>query len=149
MAEWIANDVQVIEPGQSVNFSVASVPYSYAMIYHRDGSGIFKLRGYSPFINARYARYNVRFGANIAVPTGGTVGEIQVSIAQDGEPILSSTAIVTPAAVEEYNNVNAFADISFPLWSSSTVSVRNTSTEAIEVQNANLVINPIGYIQVA
>lgn len=149
MAEWIANDVQVIEPGQSAVFSVATVPYLYGMIYHRDGSGIFKLRGFSPNPSARYARYNVRFGANIAIPTGGTVGPISVSIYQDGEEIPTSNAIVTPEAAEDYNNVNVFADVTFPLWTGSTVSVRNTSDQPIEMQNANITINPIGYVRLA
>lgn len=149
MAEWVNNEIQVVEPGESVVFSIAAVPYLYGMIYHRDGSGVFRLRGFStsPFI--RNAKYSVRFGANIAIPTGGTVGPISIALSQDGEEIPTSEAIVTPAAVEEYNNVNVFADITFPLWAPSTVSVRNTSTQAIEVQNANITINPNNYVRVA
>jgi len=53
-----------------------------------------------PCRRARSAQYLVDFGANIAIPTGGTVGSIQLSITIDGSTIPSSTMIVTPAAVE-------------------------------------------------
>ena len=140
MAEWIANEQQIVAPGESIVFSVAAVPYAYGLIYHRDGSGIFRLRGVGACPYCRSARYNVRFGANIAVPADGTAEEISIAISQDGEPLPTSEARVTPAAVEEFFNVNAFADIAFPIWAPTMISVRNTSTQDILVENANLVI---------
>lgn len=140
MGEWVANEQQIVAPGESVLFSVAAVPYPYGLIYHRDGSGIFRLRGVATCPRNRFTKYNVRFGANIAVPTGGTAEEISISIAQDGEGLATSEARVTPAAVEEFFNVNSFADVSFPIWSPTVISVRNTSTQDILVENANLVI---------
>ena len=38
------------------------------------------------------------FGANISIPTGGTVEAISIALAVDGEPLSSAVAIVTPAA---------------------------------------------------
>ena len=103
---------------------------------HREGSGLVSLRGLT--CCQPRARFRVSFGGNIAIPTGGTVGEISVAIAIDGEPVASSEMIVTPAAVEEFFNVSRC--IGVPIWKNccQTVSVRNTSTIPILVQNANI-----------
>jgi hypothetical protein len=85
----------------------------------------------------------VWFGANIAVPTGGTVGEISIALSIDGEELGASTAIVTPAAVEEFFNVSVAAYIPVERGCCVTVAVENTSDQAINVQNANLIIERI------
>lgn len=87
------------------------------------------------------SHYLVSFHANIAVPTGGTVGPISLALAIDGTVDPSSTMIVTPAAVEEYFNVGAGIIVSIPaICRCGSVSVVNTSTEDVLVQNANLLI---------
>lgn len=77
---------------------------------HRAGAGIVTLRGLT---NQCKARFRVAFGANIAIPTGGTVEAISAALAINGEPLTSATAIVTPAAVENYFNifVSAFVEV--------------------------------------
>jgi len=93
----------------------------------------------------------VTFNANIAVPADGTVGAISIALAQSGEPILTSRAIVTPAAVEEFFNVTSTAIITVPKGCCFDISVENVSEgataadtpTAIEVQNANLVVTRI------
>jgi hypothetical protein len=75
----------------------------------------------------------VSFGANIAVPTGGTVEAISLAIAVDGEAIASTTMIITPAAVEEFFNVFGAIYLDIPRGCCSQISVKNTSTQAIEV----------------
>lgn len=47
--------------------------------------------------------------------------------------------IVTPAAVQNLFNVSAQAYVDVPCGCCSTVAVQNTSTQAIEVQNSNLI----------
>jgi hypothetical protein len=89
--------------------------------------------------------YEVGFHANIAIPTGGTVEEIQLAIVIDGEVDPSSIMRITPAAVEEYGNVGAGIIVAVPsLCRCENVSVRNISTQPILVQNANLTIDPAG-----
>ena len=150
MAEFTYNPVQVVQPGQNVllNTNIAC-PKGYVL--HRNESGIVILRGIVNNPCAGFARYQVTFNGNIAVPTGGTVGAIAISLAIDGEPILTSRAIVTPAAVEEYFNVTSTAIITVPKGCCFTVAVENTSdgatpadpATAIEVQNANLTVTRI------
>lgn len=53
-------------------------------IVHRAGSGLVTLRGAT---NQRRARFRISFGANIAVPTGGTVEAISLALAINGEPV--------------------------------------------------------------
>ena len=100
MAEYLANATQLVELNQPIVFS-ASIPCNRGNVVHEDETGIFILRGNS---TGCFARYQVTFNGNIAVPEGGTVGPIAVSVAVNGEARSTSRAIVTPAAVEEYNN---------------------------------------------
>ena len=109
-------------------------------VLHREGSGIITLRGSGTQCRARY---KVTFNANLAVPTGETVGAIQAAVSLQGEPLASTTMIVTPAAVEEYFNVAATAFIEVPCGCCQTLGVRNTSAIPISVQNANIVVERV------
>jgi hypothetical protein len=82
----------------------------------------------------------VTFGANIAIPTGGSVEAISLAIAIDGEPVQASSMIITPAAVEQYFNVSASIFIDVTRGCCSQISVLNTSDQPILVQNGNLII---------
>lgn len=127
--------LQTVEAGQNVVFTETPVCGSNCIV-HRQGSGIIKLRGLT---NQCRARFLVSFSGNIQIPTGGTVEAISVAIASDGEPLQSTRMIVTPAAVENFFNVSAQVYIDVPRGCCVTVAVENTSTQAIEVQNANLI----------
>lgn len=140
MAEYTAIALQEVEAGQNIIFTETPVRCNRGYVLHREGSGIFTLRGIT---NQCTARYRVSFGANIAIPTGGTVGEISVAIAIEGEPLASATAIVTPAAVEEFFNVFTAVFVEVPRGCCLTVAVENTSADAINVQNANLIVERV------
>jgi hypothetical protein len=138
--EIIANAIQTVLANRNVYFTDDVICGNSAVI-HRDDSGLITLRGLT---NSQCrARFMVTFGANIAIPTGGTVGPISVAIAVDGEPIQATTMIVTPAAVEQYFNVKSSVFIDVPRGCCATISVTNTSTESILVQNANLIIERV------
>jgi len=122
--------LQTVAAGEDVAFTETPVCGSKCIV-HRQGSGIIKLRGIT---NQCKARFLVSYSGNIQIPTGGTVG-----IAVDGEPLQSTRMIVTPAAVENFFNVSAQAYVDVPCGCCSTVAVQNTSTQAIEVQNSNLI----------
>jgi hypothetical protein len=51
--------------------------------------------------------------------------------------------ISTPAAVEEFNNVSTAIYLNVPCGCCSQVSVKNIGTDAIEVQNANLIVERV------
>ena len=138
--EITANAIQTVNPNQSVLFTETAVPGNFSMI-HREGSGLVGLRGLTN--GQRRARFLVKFGANIAVPTGETVGSITLAIAINGEPVLTSSMISTPTAVDAYNNVNADLYIDVPIGCCNQVSVDNISTIPVNVQNANFIIERV------
>lgn len=150
MAEYVYNPVQEVLPNQPVLLN-DSIPCNRGYVYHRNESGIVTLRGIVNNQSCCFARYQVTFNGNIAVPEDGTVGAIAIAIAISGEPIQTSRAIVTPAAVDEYFNVTSTAIINVPKGCCFNVSVENVSEgataadtpTAINVQNANLVVNRI------
>ena len=146
MSEYLNNDIQLIQPGAPIPLRTSiGCPNGY--VYHRPESGILILRGKT---SNCFARYSVEFTGNIAIPTGGAVGAIAIALAVDGEPIPTSRAIVTPAAVDEYFNVTSTAIITVPRGCCVNVSVENVSeatgttpAPAINVQNSNLSISRI------
>ena len=136
MAEYLAVASQEVAANGNVVFTNTAVKGSNC-IQHREGSGIVTLRGLT---NQCRARYFVDFSANIAVPTGGTAGEISLAIAISGEPVLSSQMISTPAAVAQFNNVSTGIYVDVLKGCCLNIAVENTSGVAIDVANANLVV---------
>ena len=148
MAEYLANAIQQVALNNSAIFT-ASIPCRNGYVYHEDETGIFTLCGKT---NNCFARYQVTFNGNIALPEGGTAGPIAVALTVNGEPRLTSRAIVTPAAVEEFFNVTSTAIITVPKGCCYSLSLRAvpassdpavTPAPVIELQNANLVINRV------
>lgn len=139
MAEFTAVALQEVSENQSVYFTDEVVCGNNSIV-HRDGSGLITLRGLTC---QNRARFRVVFGANIAIPTDGTVEAISVALAINGEPVQSTTMIETPAAVEEFSNVFSAVFIDVPAGCCVQVSARNVSTQAINVQNANLIVERV------
>jgi hypothetical protein len=145
MAEWSANAVQTVQPGAEIVFTENPVPCERELVWERDGTGLFELKGYTP--NTRRCRcqpepsavYQVDFGANVAIPTGETVGPISLAITLNSGTIPASTMIVTPAAVEEYQNVSRAINALVRKGCCETLTIRNTGTTPILVQNANVI----------
>ena len=148
MAEFLANQVQSVALNQPIVFT-ASIPCTRGYVYHEDGTGNFILRGCTPNC---FARYQVVFNGNIAIPTGGAVAPIAVAISVNGDTRPTSRAIFTPTAVDTYGNVTSTAIITVPKGCCFNISVRyvsadedpaTTPTPVIEVQNSNLTISRI------
>lgn len=148
-AEYLANAVQDVSLNAPVNFT-ASIPCTKGYVYHEDETGIFILRGIT--CGQCFATYQVTFNGNIAIPEGGTVVPIAIAITVNGEPRLTSRAIFTPAAVEDYGNITSTAIIKVPRGCCFSISIEAvpattdptvTPAPVIEVQNANLVIDRI------
>ena len=148
MAEYLANTAQEVDLNSPLLFT-ASIPCQKGYVFHEDETGIFILRGIT---NNCFARYQVTFNGNIAIPTGGAVTPIAVAIAVNGEARPTSRAIITPAAVDEYGNVTSTAIITVPKGCCFSLSVRSisgvtdgttTPTPTISVVNSNLEINRI------
>lgn len=135
MAEFTNSNIVTVAAGQNLPLTETAVKGG-SCITHREGAGIVTLRGIT---NQRRARYKVSFGANIAVPDTGTVGAISIALAIARESLSSATAIVTPAAVGDYFNVFVSAFIDVPRGCCTTIAAENTSTQAINIANSNLI----------
>lgn len=129
MAEYTYNEVQTIQPGSAALLETA-IGCNKGYVLHRPGSGILTLRGIVNNPCGRFARYRVAYDGNIAVPEGGTAGEIQLALAIDGEVVPTSIAVATPTAVNAYWNVNGFAIVDVPAGCCYTMSVENASVSA-------------------
>lgn len=123
MAEYLTRDaVETVALNSAIPF-IDSIPCNRGYVYHQSGTGIFVLRGIVNNPTACFARYNVEFTGNIAVPTGGAVTPIATAIVVSGEERTGSRAIFTPAAVDEYGNVTSRATVDVPRGCCFTVSV--------------------------
>ena len=137
--EITANAIQTVAENQNVIFT-DTVVCGNCSIIHREGSGLITLRGLT---NQCRARYRVSFGGNIAISAGGTVEPIQLALTINGEPVATTTMISTPAAIGDYNNVFSAIFLDVPRDCCSQISVRNTTTQAVDVQNANLIVERV------
>lgn len=148
-AEYLANSVQNVALNAPILFD-ASIPCTRGNVFHEDGTGIFILRGNT---NNCFARYQITFNGNIAIPTGGAITPIAVAISVNGEERPTSKAIYTPTVVDTYGNVTSTAIVTVPKGCCFTVAIRyvdattddaaTTPTPLIEAINANVVINRI------
>ena len=148
-AEYLANAQQSVNNLSPVIFT-ASIPCTKGYVYHEDETGIFILRGIVNCPCAQFATYRVAFNANIAIPTGGDVVAIATAISVNGEERPTSRAVVTPAAVQEFNNVTSTCIIKVPRGCCFNLSIDAVPANTIEapaqtilVENANLVIDRI------
>lgn len=135
MAEYGNSNIVTVAAGQVVPLT-DRIESGKPCIQHRNGAGTITLRGLT---NQCKARYLVMYNANIAIPTGGTVGAISMALTIAGEPLNSATAIVTPAATDNYFNVSGTAYIDVPRGCCVNVALENTSTQAVSVANTNVI----------
>ena len=139
MAEFTNANIVSVAAGQNVPLTETAVT-GKPCIVHREGAGIVTLRGLTQQCKARF---RVAFGANIAIPTGGTVEAITAALAINGEALNSATTIVTPAAVENYFNIYVSAIVEVPKGCCVTVAMENTSAQAVSFANSNMTVDRI------
>lgn len=138
MAEFTAVATQTVAQNSNIVWTDTPVPGNCSII-HREGSGLVTLRAL-PNGQCR-SRFRVTFGANLAAVTAASA--VSLAIAINGEPVLSSSMIVTPAAVGEYFNVSSNVYLDIPTNCCSQISVENTSAQSVSVQNANLIVERV------
>ena len=149
MSEYIYNAQQEVLLNEPILFN-DSIPCRKGYVVHENGEGVLILRGIVNNPGSCYARYQVTYNGNIALPEGGTPAPIAVAITVNGEPRAASKAIVTPAAAEEFNNVTSTTLINVPRGCCFTVSVdsvvanaTDTPAPAIVAANSNLVVRRV------
>lgn len=138
--EITANALQSVATGSNVVFTNTAVAGNCSIMY-REGSGLVTLRGLTN--GQRRARFRISFGGNIGLPTTGTAGAISLAIAINGEPITTSTMISTPTATGQFNNVSRALFLDVLGGCCTQISIENTSSQAIDVENASLIIERV------
>jgi hypothetical protein len=133
--------VQTVDAGAGILFAGGGCDNRRGWVYHRDGSGVFTLKGANGQCRASYL---VRFDANVAIATGETVEPITVAITYDGEVLGNAVATVTPVAVGDVWHLSISVLIDIPCGCCVSIGVRNISdTAAIDVTGANLILDRI------
>lgn len=136
MAEYRMNAVQTVAPNSSVVFSNEFFPCNKGLIVHQNDSGLFQVRGVVNNPCAEFGKLKIHFGANVAIPTGGTVEPITLAITVNGVTEPATTMISSPAATLEYNNISREVEIPIPRGCCQNVAVTNTSSQDVVITNA-------------
>ncbi len=118
MAQYIMPTDSLVALNRAIPFDVVSVPCNTGNVIPV-ASGSLTLRGNT---TNKFARYNVRLQANVAVPEGGELTAVALAITLNGAVIPESVAIYNPQAVEEYGFINTSAVITVPCGCCVTVS---------------------------
>lgn len=123
MAEYLTRDsVETVALNSAIPF-LNSISCNKGYVFHQNGTGIFILKGIVNNPCSCFARYNIEFTGNIAIPTGGAITPISTAVVVSGESREGSRSIYTPAAVDDYGNVTSRAIVDVPKGCCFTVSV--------------------------
>lgn len=138
MAVYTGPD-QVVQPGGFVIFDTVVEGCNNRSVRHRNGTGAFLLSGANRC--PCNPKYDVKFGANIGVPTGETVGAVSLALGIDGSPDNTTIMTATPAAVEEFFNVGRC--VSMTVWNGccETLAVQNVGATPVAVNAPRISIN--------
>ena len=137
MAEFTST-IQQVAAGQNAILDADVI--KSRCVSHRTGSGLICVDNSG--CDCKPARYKVFVKANIAIPTGGTVGAISLGIALNGEIVQSSIATVTPAATGDEFSV-ATEEIINAGKCPVNIAVRNPNTQTIEISNLVVIVERI------
>lgn len=143
MSEYRYAAEQTVAPGASVIFSNDSFPCGNGSIIHQDDSGVFIARGIVRNPYAAMGRLRIDFGANVTIPTDGTVEEISLAVSVGGAVEPASTILVTPSAANVYDNISRSIEVPIYRGVPQYISITNTSTQPILVSNAIIDIDRV------
>lgn len=118
MARYITTADALVALNGTIPFNVVSIPCNTGNVVPIV-EGVLNLKGNTP---NKFARYDVTLQANVQIPTGGAVTPIAVGIAVNGVVVPESVAIITPAAVEEYEHINVSIPVTVPCGCCLSVS---------------------------
>ena len=118
MPAYVTTTDALVALNTTIPFNSVSIPCNSGNVTPL-ATGILNLRGSSC---NKFARYRVTLKANVQIPAGGAVTAVALGIKVDGATIPESVAIITPAAVEQYQHINTDAIITVPCGCCVSVS---------------------------
>lgn len=155
MAKYGYNEVQEVQPGVgAILQDVRPCTRCPQLVVHDNLTPNLILRGIVRNTNCcnPKAQYNVEFNANIAIPEGGTAGEIQLALSVNGYIVPLTIAAATPAAAGDYWHVGGDTVIDVPMGCCTNVAIVNASVSAdpattpapaINVRNLNVDVSRV------
>lgn len=139
MAEYItSSDVNVALNG-TIPFDIVSIPCNKGCVIPLT-TGVLTLKGNT---SNKFARYDVRVQANVAIPEEGEVTPIAIGITINGIVVPESVAIYTPQEVEEYGHINTVIPVTVPCGcciSVSAVYVDGTEDDAAVTPTPSIMV---------
>lgn len=118
MPVYVTATDSLVSLNNTIPFNAVSIPCNSGLVTPL-ATGVVNLKGRT---SNRFARYKVTLKANVQIPTGGAVTAVALGIKVDGATIPESVAIITPAAVEQYQHINTDAIITVPCGCCVSVS---------------------------
>ena len=118
MASYVTTTDALVALNGTIPFNSVSIPCNKGNVIPVV-PGILNLNGST---SNRFARYEITLQGNVQIPTGGAVTPIALGITLNGVVIPESVAIVTPAAVEQYQHISTTASVTVPCGCCLTVS---------------------------
>lgn len=141
--EITANASQAVTSGNNILFTNTTIQGNCSII-HREGSGLVTLRG-TP--NGQYrARFRIYYSGNIKADSSETVEGVTLlsaALSLNGEPIDTTTMIVTVGDTTSIYNINTCTYVDVPTNCCATIAVRNISSITIDAINSNLIIERV------
>lgn len=150
MAEFTYPEEQTVPYGQAALLNNTTCGCNKGYISHMNGFGGITVKGVVNNPCASFARYEIKYSANIALAEGATVGEIAAAISLNGEVIQDTVASATPAAVGDFWHVSGFKTMDIPRGCCPTFAIENvspaigtTANPTIVFRNLNVAVNRV------
>lgn len=106
----------------------------------RTGCSVRHEQGSGRFVALKPGVYEVTYSGNVSIPTGGAVAPIILDLLQDGEVVAGSRVLLTPTAVATPTTISRTVLVRVYCDCCISLSVRNSGTTAINIQDASFVI---------
>ena len=147
MPVYVTATDSLVSLNNTIPFNAVSIPCNSGLVTPL-ATGILNLKGRT---SNKFARYKVTLKANVQIPTGGAVTAVALGIKVDGATIPESVAIITPAAVEQYQHINTDAIVTVPSGCCVTVSasyVDGTEDDATVTPTTSIAVRREASIEV-
>lgn len=150
MAEFQTRDTVEIVALNSPIPLISTIRCPNGNLFHQNGTGVVILKGKTTNC---FARYEIEFTGNIAIPEEGEITPIATAIVVNGAEWQGSRSIFTPTETLEYGNVTSRATIDVPKGCCFTVAVEYVNgtvddptvvpTPLINVVDGSLTVNRV------
>lgn len=134
---------QTVAAGNNVIFTNVQIPGNCSTMFQA-GSGLVTLRGLTN--GQRRARFRIKFTGNLKANSSETIDGVtllSLAITRNSETVPSATMIVTVGDTTSIYNVGTEILIDVPTCCCQTISVKNISSIAVDVLDANLIVERV------